>query len=95
MRKIEQLVAPTILGSQTEMVHGGLSDDSRTNHLKVTLIATDGRRFCDLKVFMRADSGGSLVIGRNIFVELWYLGSRDSGDQGHQGSALLQLDQVE
>ena len=60
MRKIEQLVAPTILGSQTEMVHGGLSDDSRTNHLKVTLIATDGRRFCDLKVFMRADSGGSL-----------------------------------
>ena len=60
MRKIEQLVAPTILGSQTEMVHGGLSDDSRTNHLKVTLIATDGRRFCDLKVFMTADSGGSL-----------------------------------
>ena len=65
MRKIEQLVAPTILGSQTEMVHGGLSDDSRTNHLKVTLIATDGREvhmkmLCDLKVFMRADSGGSL-----------------------------------
>ena len=53
MRKIEQLVAPTILG-------GGLSNDSQTNHLKVTLIATDGRRFCDLKVFMRADSGGSL-----------------------------------
>ena len=35
------------------------------NHWKVTLIANDGREvhmkmFCDLKVFMRADSGGSL-----------------------------------
>ena len=64
MRKIEQLVAVTILGSQTEMLEA-CQYDSRTNNEKITLIADDGREvhmkmFCDLKVFMRADSGGSL-----------------------------------
>ena len=64
MRKIEQLAAPTILGSETEMVEAW-QYYSRTNHQKVTLIANDGwevhmEMFCDLKVFMGADSGGSL-----------------------------------
>ena len=50
--------------------------DSRTNQWKVTLIATDGwevhmKMFCDLKVFMRAESGRSLE-EIQIFVELWY-----------------------